>query len=538
MKLFRNILGRFGFVHRKDLRGAHYREYAAAAINRLTADWVSSVRSVDQDIKNGLVTIRERARDMAKNNDLARRFLNLCRVNIVGPNGFKLQMGVSERIEVKEGDKTTFKTVHDAVANMKIEEAWEDWTRAEHCHVAGRLSFRGICEQLVTYEKRDGEAFLRMVPRKSSKYGMQLQVIPPEAIDEKRNERLQNGNVVKMGIEMDSWRRPVAYWVKKINPELELYGVQQYANEYERIPAWQVIQYFYQEYENQTRGISRMVQTMVRMKMLQGYEESAAVNARVSAGKMGFFTQLAESSETYEGDSRDTEGNIISSVEPGGFEQLPAGMDFKPWSPEYPHAQHEMFLKNTNKLASAGLNVAYASLTNDLAEANYGSNRVGLLDERSMWKLEQEAFKEVVLNRVFSEWLLAALGKAIALPVEKYDKFNKPFFVGRRWDWIDPLKDMAAIALGLKLMITSHYQVIGEMGEDPEALLTDIKSFKELVEKYGLTYNIDSVGLSMPKDAQDKKTPGTEEDRAVFDFVTRILSAAEHTNGNGKHKGE
>jgi capsid protein len=58
---------------------------------------------------------------------------------------------------------------------------------------------------------------------------------------------------------------------------------------------------------------------------------------------------------------------------------------------------------------SAGLGVAFSSLSNDLSDVNFSSIRAGLIEERETWKALQKLFVEVVNDRVFSEWLLMAL---------------------------------------------------------------------------------------------------------------------------------
>jgi capsid protein len=54
----------------------------------------------------------------------------------------------------------------------------------------------------------------------------------------------------------------------------------------------------------------------------------------------------------------------------------------------------------------------------------------------------------------------------VPLPLTKFDKFNKPVFSPRRWDWVDPYKDVQAIKESLALGLTTHSEVLSEKGKD------------------------------------------------------------------------
>ena len=68
------------------------RNYAAAAKGRLFGDFTGSNRSADSEIRWALRDIRNRSRDLERNNEYFRRYLQLLRVNVVGENGFNVQV--------------------------------------------------------------------------------------------------------------------------------------------------------------------------------------------------------------------------------------------------------------------------------------------------------------------------------------------------------------------------------------------------------------------------------------------------------------
>jgi lambda family phage portal protein len=138
---------------------------------------------------------------------------------------------------------------------------------------------------------------------------------------------------------------------------------------------------------------------------------------------------------------------------------------------------HETILRGI----SSGLGVSFASISNDLTEVNFSSIRAGLIEERETWKTIQSWFIETFLNRVYSEWLnMALLTGALNLPSVKYNKFNNPKWTGRRWAWVDPLKDVDANKAERAAGFKSATMIANEAGRDYEDILQEIRLNGEL----------------------------------------------------------
>jgi hypothetical protein len=86
-------------------------------------------------------------------------------------------------------------------------------------------------------------------------------------------------------------------------------------------------------------------------------------------------------------------------------------------------------------------------------DVNYSSARIAELSERDSWMVMQCWFIHSFCKRVYEEWLAGALlggwitfpngGKS--MPADKYQKFvEAASFQGRRWSWIDPMKEVGA----------------------------------------------------------------------------------------------
>ncbi len=512
MSLISRIAARLGYMPVSVPARSGRRAYAAARLTNLTSDWIMSPVSADADLNAGMVPVRVRARDLAQNNDYAKAYLRALKKNVVGADGFTLQVKAVDHVTDPKTGKASPKP--DALANAILEQAFANWSKAGICEVSGRFSFRKVQELAIETAGRDGEVFLRIVRGKTArnKYGFALQLIEPDYVDETYNATLQNGSVIRLGVEIDLWRRPVAYWIRKFTPGMDIYGAPLAATERERIPSSDMIHFYDPERVDQTRGISWLVQSMIRMRHLGGYEEAAVVNARAGASKMGFY-KPGIAGEEYTGDATTDQGNPVSSVEPGVNEILPPGWEFIPYEPKYPDQQYDGFVKSTLRGMSAGLGVAFSSLSNDLSDVNFSSIRAGLIEERETWKSLQKLFVESVNDRVYSEWLLMVLTTgAVNLPLSRYEKFNVPKWTGRRWAWVDPLKDVeanrAAVAAGFKSATT----VINEMGGDREDVYQEIAQDQDYAKSLGLTFDyfVGGKANEQSNPEEDGAAPGGE----------------------------
>ena len=524
------IARKFGYAPKGEMK----RYYAAGNINRLTADWIFYPTTADFDVRASMQVIRSRARELVQNDPYAKAYILSCRKNIVGANGFKLTVKArGYALDINGNQVGTL----DAYANSVIEQAFSDWSRKGTCEVSGKWSFRKIQSLVVTGVKRDGEIFVRLLRGSGlNKYGFALQLVEPELVDERYNAILDNGNIVRMGIELTPQRRPVAYYVKQYRPSLGWEQISVSGGPYDRIPASDMLHLYDPDRIDATRDVSPMAPAMLRMKMLSGYEEAAVINARVSACKMGFYQrQTGEGDgDPYIGDDKDVNNNPIQSAEPGQMEKLPPGWTFQEYNPHYPDNQHGPFTKAMLHGISSGLGVSYANLSSDLSDTSFASSRTGLIEEREEWKEGQQWLIENFLDPVFAGWLEMGLtmGAIGSLPLAKFDKFNAPRWSGRRWPWVDPLKDAEAMRAIVGAGFKSPQQVIAELGGDMEEVYEEQKESSDLADSLGLVFDYSISGKGAVKDNPDTGADTTEAP------VSEAPAAGAPTNGSGKGNGK
>lgn len=515
MKWFDRLLGRSATPK------TAARAFNAARVDRLTASWIASTNSINQELRNDLDRLRARSRDLSKNNDYARKFKKMCVTNIVGPSGFKLQARVMNLPNQPDG-----------LANDAIEAGFAEWSRRGICEITGRQSFPDLCRALIGDSAIDGEFIIRQIRGKAAgnAYGYALQHIDVDRLDTQLN-RAQAGttNAIVMGIEIDTYRRPVAYHLFTSHPNDGVSG----GRAREIVPAADIIHGLIIEYPEQVRGAPWMSAAILTMHHLGEFEQSALLAARKGADTLGFFVSP---DGTPPGAAATVGDDAITVSMPGHYETLPDGYDFKAYDSKYPDAMLADFTKSYLRRMASGLNVAYNGLANDLEGVNFSSIRSGVIDERDQWMTVQGWFIESFLDVIYREWLdLALLNGALTmpngtpLPAGKRDKFAVHQWQGRRWQWVDPVKDINASLIAIRAGLTSPYAVASQMGLDLDDVMADLARANASAAANGLpAYASAQIVAPEPKQAA-RPVEADEENKSLTQALIRAMSQDRQT---------
>lgn len=482
----------------RDASPRRLRSFSGGMASRLTAGFVTSNTSIDSDLLASLDTLRARSRHLAQNNPYGAKFLNMVSANVVGHAGFTLQARVSDTKFNKDGTATT---TPDGMANRAIERAFAKWARKGTCEVSGLMSFNDLCKLAMKAVARDGEVLIRRIRNaKVNDFGYALQILDIDRLETSYNGKLANGNIVRMGVEIDSFGRPVNYWLRTRHPGESVPGGSAPIQR-EAVPADQVFHLYILTRPEQRRGIPWMHAAIESLYHLGELNQSALVAARKGADTLGFF--VTPDGQPPMGDE---DGDLppIEVSAPGTWDTLPDGVDLRTYESKYPSEVYGIFHKDCLRAVSSGLNVAYNGLGNDLEGVNFSSIRAGVLEEREVWMDVQQWAIDSLLIPLFDEWLKMALLKSAivmengsALPATKYDKFSAHNWQGRRWPWVDPMKDIESAIAAIDAGLDSPQRIAAQQGRDIEDVLDDIAAFQQMVSERGIT-----LGTSKPVSPQ------------------------------------
>jgi len=420
----------------------------AALTGRLTKDWAKANEGIGETITGSLAIVRNRARAAQFNRPYFARYLQMLRDNVPGPAGFAFQAHITD----PDG------TVDDA-ANNGIEAA-KEWSRAENCDVTGRQSFASLQRSLITFWGTDGEILIHFVRGPQfGKFGFALDVVDPSLLDAGYKEDLGDGRFIQHAIEFDRWGRPVGYWITQADGRKVRY------------PADEILHAFIVDRVGQKRGIPMIAPALYRLHMLEETEDGGITKVRVAANTVGVVT--ANDPEGGPVDGEDDDGPTVS-LEAGTVLRLNEGETFSGFDPRFPDGAFVPFMKHLLQGIASSVGMSYPNLSGNLEGVSYSSIRQGELSEREMWKGLQRWFTDAVLMPIYDEWLRILLLNAVPvvngkpLKVERLQKYRNVSFRGRRWSWVDPLKEIQAHKIAVEIGEDTLSAGIREHGRDPD----------------------------------------------------------------------
>lgn len=483
------------------------RGYGMAKTNRLNSDWLAESTTEDRDLRSDLRVLRDRARVLAHDDDYAKRFLGLCQTNIAGPNGFKF---------ISEVQNAAGKP--DKRAREMIEEEFRIFSEPENFTTCGQFSRAQFEQSACSTMPRDGEFLARLVHGFDNPWGFSVQVLEAEQLDHQLIEpRLPNGNRIVMGVEKNKWNRPVAYWLHDTNPNEDwTYSI---SSKHTRWPADEILHLFVPWFVTQSRGATWFHTAGERLNMLRKFEDAELVASRASASKMGFLESVPDKDGNYTNAEEDeATGQREIEIAPGIIEDLPNGKKFVGWDPDHPNTNMNDFRKGVLRGSASGLLVSYNSLANDLEGVNYSSIRAGVLEDRETWKVFQNWVSQRASRKVFRQWLKMAITTGrVKQPMSQYERLARHCFQGRRWPWVDPLKDINAAAEAVKLRVKSRSSVIQEMdGGEFEDVMEDFKAEAEAAKEANVELEPKEPTAGRPPktpvdDSTDPEDKGTQQ---------------------------
>ena len=511
-------------------RGRGFRSFQAAQTSRLLSPWKVAAGFTSNEIKNNLPKLRGRSREMAENSPQFRRWLQLRETNIVG-EGFSLKSIPHDGVPGSQSWKL------DEQAARFIEYHWKRWCRnPRYCDFSGRKTMVEIDRINAKTHARDGEYFLLPVPA-SNPYGLSLRLVRPDTCDDQYSTDLGktgDNRIIRNGVEMaPDDQKPVAYWFRTSGDRS---AVNTRRGPLVRTPAlyedgpWKgekrVIHGFTQEDECQTRGIPLGHASLVTLKMLDLYNEAEVIAARDEACSIRTYYAPKGDDEAIV-DLTDpenaTEANaLVADKEPGQGEVLPIGWKQDINTPKHPNRELTAFKASLLKDVAGGFGVEYSNFANDWHGVSFSSVRVGTISERDLWKVDQNDMIAQSKTPVFRIWLKSFLSMPISgqLPMQKFEKFAEHEFRGRRWMWVDPMRDMAAAVVAKSNGWKTNTQITEDMGGDFDDNVEEIKRETVTVEGTVLEQQPETQGqasraLSLVKSIEESERQDTTETSAT-----------------------
>jgi len=453
--------------------GAFIGGFEAGLANRRLKGFQPSRAHLNTLIAAAGPDITARARWLVRNNGYAANAIESWAGNVVGA-GIKPSSLIA-----------------DAGLKATVQKLWLDWT--DEADAEGFTDFYGLQRRAAREVFIAGEVFFRFRPRRPQDgfaVPLQLQMLPSEMLPLNCNEVTPGGNIIRQGIEFDAIGRRVAYHFLRRHPgDLTDPGV---AGETARIPASEVVHIIDPVDAGQLRGISRFAAGIVKLFLLDQYDDAELDRKKVAAMHALFITTPAPAEPLDAVEGRDENGERTLDLQPGQITMLEPGEEIQTSDPADSGATYEPFQYRTLLQVSAALGVPYAYLSNDMLKANYSNSRLALLEFRR----RIEAYQHAVMvwqfcRQVWARFLdTAAMAGVLDLP--RYETRRRDClacsWLPPKWDWVDPMKDARAEIEQIDAGLKSRTQALAERGFDAEQVDAEIAADKERERSLGLVF--------------------------------------------------
>lgn len=489
------------------------RMYAGARPSRLTFGWGGSTTSADGELKSSLTALRNRSRALIRDAAFAKRAQVLVVNNVIG-GGIGMQAQVKQ---ARESDKL-YKLVND-----EIEWLWWEWKRAEFCHTGGTLHFDDFERAIMAEVFECGEVLIRKHYRAfgNSRVPLSLELIEPERLADELAQPVPGASGrYRMGVEVDAFDRPVAYWIRQRHPGDLRMSISE-SDRVERVPAEEIIHLRMATRHPQVRGVPWLHAVLGKLNNMDEYTAAELTAARSSASY--FATLESDTGDNPLGAQTQDDGSNALDIEAGMIMRTLPGEKLNFHAPNRPNAALDAFMRHMLREVAAGIGVSYESLSRDYSQSNYSSSRLALLDDRDHWMAIQQWYIRSFREPLHREWMRQAVyaGALKGVRVDSYAmdpmRFEAVLFKPKRWSWIDPVKEVNAYKEAVKAGFTTVTDVIAttSSGLDIEDVIETRKRELELFEAAGI--EVDTTVAEPMAEVPPAAPPDPEPDEETDD---------------------
>lgn len=435
----------------------------------------------DQQLtESDLGDLRDIARDLCRNNPLAKGLLKTEAAQVVGTRTL---------IQARTDDEGW----NEAAETLFREEMIE-----RPCDITGRLAFHPLVKKLYHHYRRDGDAFLLFTddgPQacEGDWCGTPLSWQPAELFDVTAGV----ATAKKSG-------RVVGYFIGKPDK----WGLIS-DTAYKKYLARDVHHVFNPEQFSNTRGEPALTSAVNFIDRLTDYTDAELVAAKVNAclalwvtttdeyGLPSAYTKGVSSS------GEDADGSKLQKIEPGMVWYGGPGEDAKPILPARPTQAFDPFVTRMMMFIGRPLCLPLMLVTLDYSGATYMNARIAYQEARAHWEDEQNEVVVPLVRRIWRWFIDRAIAeKKLTARADQYRAEIKP----KRWPYIDPFKEAQGDKQQLENGTTTRSQIIARQGGD----------FKDLIDerKRELDYETKVLGdrASAAKGKDDETDKETDDD--------------------------
>lgn len=442
--------------------------------------WLSWSGSADADNRDEVDTLRYRARDLDRNESVARGYLESTIAGVNGPAGLRYTPNPDYRLlgwTKEEADAWTQEVTY--IIREALDSNDCDITRDDNAGGGAALATRRMLSDgsvLIVFDyKRD----------KSRKWTTCYRLIECDRISNPKGQA--DTDTCRGGIHIDKDGERLGFWVRRVHPGEDVLTSTADTFEWDYIPArtvWgrtQAVLLSRKDRIDQHYFPSWMSVSMPAFKMAGDYKKSevqAAFASSIFANTFRSTASYKDVEKVFEGpgdylSQRDRyNAKLKSGLGFGATLNLFPGDEFASHNPGRPNPNAVPFVKFVNKDIATGLNVPAEMITGDFAEMNYSSARTALLTGKRSYavirRIIERLFYQNLVDCLFEEGVWKGRIPRCT-PTDFYK--NKAAWTRAHWSgpengYIDPLKEAQATTENIENGTSTYQYECDVQGKD------------------------------------------------------------------------
>lgn len=425
--------------------------------------------------------LRDLARELEQNSDLARTVRNVLVGRIVG-------RGLTPEPLVRRANGEPATEVNEMILTY-----WRQWI--ERPDVTGQFHYHRLQRLLCSRWIVDGEVLKKRLlgERDNLQHGSAV----PFSVEAIEADFLPydfddfNGRI-RAGVEHNGWGRPIRYHLYRSHPNesRSIRGVWQ-----DQLTAWpaQMIDHIkLVDRIGQVRGVSQFAPVIPRLDDLKDIDEAERVATRAAAmlaiairrGDPQSYGELAsgQSAEKTRSEIKLEPGMVIDDLLPGE--------DISVISGSRPNQALIPFRADMIRGIAGGTQVAYSAASKNY-NGTYSAQRQEMVESHEDYAMLWHDFMTQAVLPDYRDFITAARAAQL-IPGDGYDpatlrnvSFSRPTM-----PWIDPKKEADGMVTLVSAGLESPQTIIRNRGQNPEDVIASLKEWAEKTAGLNLEINL------------------------------------------------
>lgn len=406
-----------------------------------------------------LARLREIARDMSRNNPLAKGLLRTEMLGVVG-DGVKIQA------------RTT-----DESWNNAAEDLWREEMVKNPCDITGRFNFDKLLKTAYLSYRRDGDFFI--ITHNDS-----LEAVEGDNVGTPQGKYGEN-YIISNGVAYSkNTGRVIGYYIGQASD----YGYIK-PDTYRRHLAADVFHMFDPERVTFSRGEPALTSAIDFIDKLCEYVDAELVAAKVNACFTMFVSQKDEFAPDGYTAGISSDGtdpatySRLEKVEPGTIMYGSPGEDAKGIGNTRPGSLFDPFVLRMLTFIGRPLCMPLMLVTQDFSGATFMNARIAYQKAQEQWKDQQANIIMPFVERVWRWKIDGWIAKSLL--TDRDDKYRNDILCAR-WPYVDPYKEAIADKQQLENKTITRAIICSRQGEDFSEIANQLRQEEEILKVAGL----------------------------------------------------